>query len=99
MNKSVYNIWACVYTNQGPWTSSKTSSTACVPRPLPQVPSSKQCPHHAAIMQAYENAKNERKCPGKGNRSEIKWKMNELKEWSNEYQKQELIVHNNIEQV
>ena len=45
-----------------------------------QPPPSKQCPCRTATLEAYEREKHERKCPGKGDGSEVKWEMNELKE-------------------
>ena len=43
------------------------------------VNSMEQC---SPIDQAYERAKHGRNCPGKGDGSEVKWEMNELKDWS-----------------
>ena len=37
-----------------------------------QPPSSKQCPHRTATLQAYEREKHERKCPGMGDGSEVR---------------------------
>ena len=72
------SLWLC--TGWDVYIQNEMATDTCTAIGAP--PSSKWRPSHAAPLQAYEGAKNERNWQGKGDGSVVKWEMNVLKDWS-----------------